>query len=411
MFGFGMTALAMSFTIIILPTRILDVAPEESKNTYLGVLSFVGLMIAVIVQPVVGGLSDRARTRWGRRAPFIMVGTVASLPLIVAVGVAPSYVLLFVFICALQLTSNSAQGPYQGVIRDLIPQQRRGAASGMKTLVEVAGALIITGVIGVLMGRYEDTDNFLWVWGATGLLAATIVPGAIVTSTTVARATPRPTEERREEPADDSTKAHPDYKWFLGSRFLIATAAASMGTFALFFLEDSVGLENPAQELWKLLPVMGAAVLLVAYPAGVVADRLGRKPVMMAAGILGAIGAVLLLVVDGLAGVMVVAGVAGVAVGMFLGANWAMATDLVSTKRTAQQLGYLNLATAGGAGVARLNGIWVDALNGPGGNTGYSVLILLCGILFLVGTVLILNVQLDHRPQPTIDLATEDKPG
>ncbi|MCH8191410.1 MAG: MFS transporter [Chloroflexi bacterium] len=262
MFGFGMTALAMSFTIIILPTRILDVAPEESKNTYLGVLSFVGLMIAVIVQPVVGGLSDRARTRWGRRAPFIMVGTVASLPLIVAVGVAPSYVLLFVFICALQLTSNSAQGPYQGVIRDLIPQQRRGAASGMKTLVEVAGALIITGVIGVLMGRYEDTDNFLWVWAATGLLAATIVPGAIVTSTTVARATPRPTEERREEPADDSTKAHPDYKWFLGSRFLIATAAASMGTFALFFLEDSVGLENPAQELWKLLPVMGAAVLL-----------------------------------------------------------------------------------------------------------------------------------------------------
>ncbi|MCH8195525.1 MAG: hypothetical protein IIB12_05570, partial [Chloroflexi bacterium] len=110
-------------------------------------------------------------------------------------------------------------------------------------------------------------------------------------------------------------------------------------------------------------------------------------------------------------GVMVVAGVAGVAVGMFLGANWAMATDLVSTRRTAQQLGYLNLATAGGAGVARLNGIWVDALNGPGGNTGYSVLIILCGILFLVGTVLILNVQLDHRPRPTIDLATEDKPG
>lgn len=411
MFGFGMTALAMSFTIIILPTRILDVAPEESKNTYLGVLSFVGLIIAVIVQPVVGGLSDRARTRWGRRAPFIMVGTVASLPLIVAAGVASSYVLLFVFICALQLTSNSAQGPYQGVIRDLIPQHRRGAASGMKTLVEVAGALIITGVIGVLIGRYEATDNFLWVWAATGLLAGTIVPGAIVTSTTVARATPRPTEERREEPVEDSTRAHPDYKWFLCSRFLIATAAASMGTFALFFLEDSVGLENPAQELWKLLPVMGAAVVATAYPAGVVADRLGRKPVMLAAGVLGAIGAVLLLVADGLAGVMVVAGVAGAAVGMFLGANWAMATDLVSTRRTAQQLGYINLATAAGAGVARLNGIWVDALNGHSENTGYSVLIILCGILFLAGTVLILNVRLDHRPQPTIDLATEDRPG
>ncbi|MEE9285235.1 MAG: MFS transporter [Dehalococcoidia bacterium] len=410
MFGFGMSALAMSFTIVVLPTRILDVAPEESKNTYLGVLSFVGLLIAVIVQPVVGGLSDRARTRWGRRAPFIAVGATASLPLIVAVGVAPSYVLLFVFICALQLTSNSALGPFQGLIRDLIPRRHRGAASGMKTMVEIAGAMIITGVVGVLMGRYQDTDNFLWVWAATGVLAAMMVPGSVVTTVSVAKAPPAPVEEDDQGPTERSTKAHPDYPWFLLSRFFMATGAVSIGTFALFFLEDRVGIENPAQELWKFLPVVGGAVLLVSYPAGLLADRAGRKPVMLVAGVLGALSAAVLLTADSVAGVMVVAGIVGAAMGMFLGANWAMATDLVSSRRTAQQLAYLNIATAGGAGVARLNGIWVDALNKSDENLGYSVLIVLCGILFLVGTVLILKVRLESRPQLSIDLGTEDRP-
>ena len=87
--------------------------------------------------------------------------------------------------------------------------------------------------------------------------------------------------------------------------------------------------------------------------------------------------------------------------GAFLGAQWAMATDLVSVRRAAQQLGLLNLATAGGAGVAKLNGIWVDWLNTDEGTLGYSVLLIACGILFVVATLLVLKV----RPSPELDPA------
>jgi uncharacterized membrane protein YkvI len=61
--------------------------------------------------------------------------------------------------------------------------------------------------------------------------------------------------------------------------------------------------------------------------------------------------------------------------------------------RTAKQLGYINIATATGAGLARLNGLWVDALNAEGLDSGYAVLFILCGILFLVGGLLLLRVQ------------------
>jgi len=405
-----MTAVAAGLTIVVLPTRIADLAPEGSKNTHLGVLSFVGLLIAVAVQPIVGGLSDRARTRWGRRAPFIAAGGVASVPLIVAVGVAPSYALLFVFICALQITANAGLGPYQGLVRDLVPRHRRGAASGMKTLMEVAGAVLITSVVGIFMGRYDATGQFLWIWAASGLLGAMALAGTAATSLLVARAPLNREEAVERGPAPVSTAPHPDYKWFLLSRLFIAIGAASLQTFALFYLEDVVGIANPAEELWKLALVIGGALALAAYPAGALADRVGRKPVLLAAGVLGGLAPVLLLTSGSLAGVLAVGGLAGVAGGTYLGASWAMASDMVSSRRTAQQLGYVNLATALGAGLARLNGLWVDALNARSEDLGYSVLMVLCGILFVAGAALVLHVRAEARSQPAAALAPSDRP-
>ncbi len=408
-FGFGYTALATSFTAFVLPTFVSDVVSEESKNTALGVLSFVALMIALVVQPIAGGLSDRLRTAWGRRAPFILLGAVLSVPMIIAVGVASSYVLLFVFVCVLQLFANSALGPYQGLIRDLVPSDRRGAASGMKMLVEVAGALTVTALVSKFIGLYEDSDNFLWVWAATGVLAGIVLLGAVTTTAAIKDA-PGPSLASRAGDRAAEVRLRPDFKWFLLSRFVLTIGVASLQTFALFFLEDSVGIENPADELWKLILIVGAMTVLVSYPAGLLADRLGRRRVMFSAGILAAPSALILIFAGSLGAVMVVAGFAGAALGLFLGANWAMATDLVSSGRTAQQLGYINIATAAGAGLARLNGLWVDALNAGGRDSGYSVLFVLCGILFLVGGLLLLRVQQDE-PAPRHDvMAPGDRP-
>ena len=352
-FGFGYTALATSFTAFVLPTFVSDLVSEDSKNTALGVLSFVALMIALVVQPVVGGLSDRLQTAWGRRAPFILLGAVLSVPMIIAVGVASSYVLLFVFVCVLQLFANSALGPYQGLIRDLVPAGRRGAASGMKMLVEVAGALTVTALVSKFIGLYEDSDNFLWVWAATGVLAGIVLLGA-VTTTAAIKGIPGPNLSARAKDEDAEVRPHPDFKRFLLSRFVLTIGVASLQTFALFYLEDSVGIENPADELWKLILVVGAAAVVVSYPAGLLADRWGRRSVMFSAGMVAAPSVLVLFFANSLGAVMVVAGFAGAALGLYLGVNWAMASDLVSSGRTAQQLGYINIATVAGAGLARL---------------------------------------------------------
>jgi len=53
---------------------------------------------------------------------------------------------------------------------------------------------------------------------------------------------------------------------------------------------DVVKIPNPASVAGDLIVVVGICLLLTAFPAGRLSDRIGRKPIVIASGILGAIG-------------------------------------------------------------------------------------------------------------------------
>jgi hypothetical protein len=55
----GLSFMWNSLHVIILPAVLLHMVPEQQKNTYLGLLTFFGLIIAMIVQPISGTASDR----------------------------------------------------------------------------------------------------------------------------------------------------------------------------------------------------------------------------------------------------------------------------------------------------------------------------------------------------------------
>jgi MFS family permease len=86
--GFAMSALWQSMHTIILPLRLLDFVPEAEKNTYLGMLTFTGLLLAMFVQPIAGAFSDRSDSRWGRRRPYILIGGILALLILPGVGLA-----------------------------------------------------------------------------------------------------------------------------------------------------------------------------------------------------------------------------------------------------------------------------------------------------------------------------------
>jgi Na+/melibiose symporter-like transporter len=396
--GFALAALWNSLHSIVLPLRLLDIVAESEKNTYLGLFSFTGLLLAMAVQPIAGAISDRSSFRWGRRRPYILLGTIFAVLLLPGIGFLGSYIAIFIIYCLLQISSNTAQGPYQAFIPDLVPEGKRGIASGVKSLLEITGGIALVRLIGYFMGQYATGEEGFWIWLVLGALALVLLGAMVVTLLTV-----------KEQPATSSTKStfrqtlynsfridvktQSDFVFFLISRLLIFMALATVQTFALFYLKDVVGVANAAPATADLLIAAGIGMLVAVYPAGLLSDRLGRRPVAVSSGLLGAFG-VLVIFFSPSYGYIIFGGtILGIATGAFLSSNWALATDLVATGEEARYLGLTNLATAGGAALARLIGPVIDFFNAYSTGLGYQIMLGACFIYFVAGSLLLIKVK------------------
>lgn len=396
-YGFGMIGFVLAMDTVILPILVLDVAPEQFKNTYLAGLGFCGLVVGALVQPLVGRYSDRTRSRLGRRVPYMLWGCVFVCLGLVGIGFAPSYLALFGIWLFVQVNFNIGSGPYQALIRDLVPASRIGVASSMKVLSDAAGALVLVAVSSVLISRKAGWGPVDWHWLTLGILAFVMVMSTGITSITVrvretAMATGHGVADAVQQPAPG---LHPQLSRFVLSRLLVMTAITAFPTFGLFFLHDVVGLTNPAEALGRMALVIGGAVAISIYPAGWLSDRIGRKPVVMASALGAAASSIWLLWAGDATEVMVIASFLGASVGAFLSSNWALANELGSTGREGLHMGIVNLATTGGAAVSKLMGPAIDLLNRISEGSGYSALLITCGLLFVVGALLLMPLRQD----------------
>jgi len=183
-FGLAISALWGSLHSIILPLRILDFVAESQKNTYLGLLTLSGLLLAMAVQPIAGAISDRSSFRWGRRRPYILLGSIIALFLIPGIGFVGSYAAIFAVYCLLQVSANIAQGPYQAFIPDLAPEDKRGVASGVKTLLEIAGGMGLVYVI-IYAGNRFIGGGVSWIQLVLIMLAVILLVAMLITVITV----------------------------------------------------------------------------------------------------------------------------------------------------------------------------------------------------------------------------------
>jgi len=401
-FGFALSALWSSLHSIVLPLRLLDMVAETEKNTRLGLLTFVGLLLAMIVQPIAGAISDRYGFKWGQRRPYILIGSLLGILLLPGIGLFQSYIALFAIYCLLQATSNTAQGPYQAFIPDLVPQGKKGLASGVKSLLETIGGITLVRLIGYFMGNYAPGEGALWLWLVLAVLAAILLVAILATVIMVKES---PGKKSASEPPMCQTlirsfqfdvKKDRDFIVFLVSRLLIFMALTTIQTFALFYLRDVVGLPNPAIATADLLIAAGAGMLIAVYPAGRLSDIIGRLPVVISSGLLGAVGVLVIFFATGYGTIIVGGIIIGIGTGAFMSSNWALATDLVPAGEEARYLGLTNLATAGGAALARLIGPAIDYFNHYGAGVGYQVMLGACFAYFAAGSLLLLKIREQH---------------
>lgn len=402
---FGMSFMWNAIHPIVLPALLLHFVDESLKNTYYGIMTFAGLVLAMIVQPVAGGLSDATRSRWGRRRPWLFFGNLICLVCLGGMAAAGSFWGLVIAYICLQIASNCAHGPAQGLIPDLVSEKQHGLASGIKSLADMLGLVVASFAAGQLMAGDSPVMAFV-VIGAVLAMGTTITlltneENTLKGSTVEPNPSPETGKKRPIQELVADLRSYPGFMWLIVSRLLILLGIYGVQSFVQYYLRDVMRVANPPEATGNLMTTIGLPLTLAVFPAGFLSDRLGRRRVNLVAGALVTLGILPLVFATNMTQVSVLAGVIGVGTGIFLSANWALATDLIPQKEAGKYLGLTNLATAGASALARLGGPLIDRVNAlqPEAYRGYPTLFLIAAASALAGTMLLFRMQEPSAPR------------
>lgn len=395
-YWFALSFLWNSMAPIILPTLVLRVMDESHKGAAVGALGIVGLIIATIVQPVAGAWTDARTTRWGKRRPYIVGGTLFDAVFLLAMFVAGDYLFLLIAYALLQIASNIAHGPYQAYLTDLVPEAQRGKVSGIKLIFEMVGAIITALAVGNLIGQGQLLAAFLAI--IFFLLITLLITARFVDERPFDGAITAKSPERSGAESKDASPLRTifhsrDFFLWLVSRLAILTAVNLIRDYLMYFLKDVLRIENPAAGAGNLLALLGVSVAIIVYPAGALSDRWGRKPLVIFSGVLGATGALAMMLATTMPLVLIAGTIVGIGIGIFLSVNWAWGADLIPANAGGRLLGVSNIATAGAGVLAGAGGWMLDFFNRQTPNLGYSALYLTAALCYVVGTLIVIGVR------------------
>lgn len=391
----GLSFMWNSLHIIILPAVLLTMVPENLKHTYLGLLTFCGMIVAMIIQPISGAISDRWSSPWGRRRPLISLGTIFDFLFLGFLAWSGGLAWLGIGYIGLQLSSNIAHGPMQGLMPDVVPARQLGYASGIKNFLDMTGLVLAS----LLMGRIYTPESQHPVF-PMGVIAAVLLISVLITVFGV-HEKPYLVERRgsitrtlRQEFKID-WKTNRSYAWLIASRLFFLIAIYGIQVFAQYYVRDVLKVDNPVKLTGDLLAAITLALLVFALVGGWMGDRLGHKRVLYLASLVGGSGCFLLLWARTPETLLLFGGVFGIGIGLFLTANWALANTLAPAEEAGKFLGLTNLATAGAAAIGRLEGPFIDLFNNakPGAWWGYAVLFLFGVVCIGISAMLLRNVK------------------
>jgi MFS family permease len=462
---FGLSLVTGTVTPLLLPYLVALLAPPDRKNTYLATARVIGLAVAMMAQPLAGLLSDRSTLPWGQRRPYILGGALCNVAFLVGIGLTPllagsrpapglsaAYAALLIGVALWQGASNVGQGALQGLIPDLVPDDQRGRASGVKAVMELLPALPL-----IVMGWLLDAGQIGLIIGLIGgtLLLTTLVTVLAVHEQPLAERPPGRIGGRlgrivalallfvavsqaavwlvkaagvflaRQQASlgwqialvglaglagmagsilvgvylgaqiglGREARGRSGFTWWIVNRLLFFAAIGSIQGFALYYLQDTLHIADAGTLMSALLAAVALFLIASALLGGHLADRLGRKRLVSLAGLIAAGGTFFLLLAREPA--LIIAGgcVLGTATGLFATANWALGTDLAPPGEAGRYLGIANLAGAG-AGIvgAGIGGPLADAFNLLQPGLGYLLIFAIYGVLFLLSSAVLVRV-------------------
>ncbi len=353
----GNTVMWGALLHLAIQSRLSDWYGEGRVGYYLGLLGCAGGAIGAATQIIAGAFSDRSANRWGRRRPYVVVGSLTAVLGLLLLGEARTFALFAAALLLVQFFTNLSLGPFTALLPDTVHPREHGKASGFMGVARLAGD---TGGF-VLASLLLSVNPSVRQAGAAAIAAAhqvgmlrlcelsagLILVAMLITVVTIKERPrpPRPEASVRQIVLGSFAvdwRAHRDFVWLSLSRAVTNIGFYMFLEVLLYFLKYT--LKDPTPEATSrliLLPAIGAAIV-TSVVSGMLSDRLGRRPLVFAAQFIMTGAAMLFAVAPGLPLAIAAAIPAGLAFGIFTAVEWAFACNLLPPGEAGRYLGIWN---------------------------------------------------------------------
>ncbi|WP_321971623.1 MFS transporter [Paratractidigestivibacter sp.] len=372
-------------SVVLLPQRLTDIDPA-TKVAATGVLNAVTAFVSLASNLVVGNLSDRTRSIFGRRSPWIVGGGVLAGVSMFLMGVVPNVVLIGVMYSLAMVGLNAMIAPIMAALADRVPDDMRGTVSGF-----IAAGNLMGNSLGTLIGAYFITvmvPGFVLsgvLMGISGLVAVLVWPKE-------ASSKDMPKLEGGLSELLVSfrpPKNAPDFYLAFAGRTLILFAYQMISVYQLYILQDYMGqsAEESAATISVMSIVLMVASLISSLSAGRISDMIGRrKPPVVIASVLLAIGTALPWFIHTPFSMVLYVAVGGFGYGVYSAVDQALNVDVLPDPEAAgKDLGILNMATTLGQMVGPIAAsLLVSVTGGYGSVFATSVVAALLACVFIL---------------------------
>lgn len=388
-FGAGMAMMVpLSYALAV---RISELEPGHEE--VLGYVTGSAQLVYLVLSPLLGVWSDRLRSPFGRRTPFIVVGSLLGLAAVFFVAVAPSLLLIGVGWVIGLLGWATAGQAIQTLLADKVPEEQRGRASALTGMTSQIAPVFGIGI------AYAVSSSTVLIF---------VVPGIVGLVLILAFVFIKREGSSREIVRNDSVnvrtlltsyvfnpRKYPDFGWNWLGRFIFFMGLYFNTTFGTFFYAQR--LDIPVREVAGIVAAIGIIGVVAAtggaLVGGFLSDKLGRRKLFTLIGaLLFVAGAIVEAFAHSLVPLIVGSVIMQLAIAAFSVVDQAIVFAVLPNRAEAgRYLAVVAFAQKIPSAIAPLIAPLIIMIGAVGAEKNYTILYLIGAFFALVGGLVILT--------------------
>lgn len=388
-FGAGMAMMVpLSYSLAV---RISELEPGHEE--VLGYVTGSAQLVYLVLSPLLGVWSDRLRSPFGRRTPFIVLGSLLGLVAVFFVAVAPSLLLIGVGWVVGLLGWATAGQAIQTLLADKVPEEQRGRASALTGMTSQIAPVFGIGIAYAV---------------ASSTVAIFVVPGIVGLVLILAFVFLKREGSSRDIVRNDTVgvktllssyvfnpRKYPDFGWNWLGRFIFFMGLYFNTTFGTFFYAQR--LDIPVKEVAGIVAAIGIIGVIAAtggaLVGGFLSDKLGRRKLFTLIGaLLFVAGAIVEAFAYSIVPLIVGSVIMQLAIAAFSVVDQAIVFAVLPNRAEAgRYLAVVAFAQKIPSAIAPLIAPLIITIGAIGADKNYTVLYLIGAVFALVGGLVILT--------------------